>query len=93
LKKEEGLEVFRFDEEWEENEVDRARVRGEILGEDESGSKSGSESGSGEGARSGIALSAGREKDCGGSRSYRDGFGPSATTIYLTIMSSATFEE
>ena len=68
--------MFRFDEEWEENKADWARVRGEILGEDESGSESGSGSGSGESARSGIVLGAGREKDCGGSRSCQDGFGP-----------------
>ncbi len=115
LKKEDGLDVFRYDPDWGANEQDWVEIRREILGEDsddeESGSggesetdddESGNESDDSDDDEDGVLQEAApvapitqatstqiteihdmSEKDLINLR----------RTIYLTIMSSATFEE
>ena len=105
---EEYLDVFRFDGDYDENEQEWVRIRGEILGEDDSSSggsgsdddddndESGSESGSEE-----EEEEAGADQELGNDKKKtvviedltETDLVHLRRTIYLTIMSSATFEE
>lgn len=100
LKKEEGLDVFHYDEEYDENEAEWAKIRAEILGdEDDSSDESGSDSDESEDEKE-IAD---QEFDTGGGQEAKKtvviqdltetDLVHLRRTIYLTIMSSATFEE
>ncbi|KAL3787177.1 hypothetical protein HJC23_010187 [Cyclotella cryptica] len=99
LKKEEGLDVFRFDEDYDENEKEWQRIRAEILGEDddeESGSGSGEESEDENEIPDQELLATGREeekKTVVVQDLTETDLVHLRRTIYLTIMSSATFEE
>mmetsp|Transcript_32058 Transcript_32058/g.69393 ORF Transcript_32058/g.69393 Transcript_32058/m.69393 type:complete len:1099 (+) Transcript_32058:401-3697(+) len=109
LKKEEVLDVFRFDPDFEENERTWAKIRGEILGEDSEDSDGSSGSGD-----SDTDSGSGSDEESDGEEDQQ--LVPPPTngdkkktqvihdltesdlvhlrrTIYLTIMSSATFEE
>lgn len=101
LKKEEGLDVFHFDEEYDEKEKEWAAIRSEILGED-SDSEDGSESGSGEESSDEENEVPDQELATSGQEEKKTVVIQDLTetdlvhlrrTIYLTIMSSATFEE
>jgi len=116
LNKEEILDVFRYDDEFEKNEEIWTKIKKEILGEEEdSGSEGGSSTDDGS---SGTASDSDSEDDNDGGEDVPDqelalttsisksqsnttiiqDFSESdlihlRRTIYLTIMSSATFEE
>ena len=105
LSGEEGLDVFGFDEEYDEGEREWERIRGEILGEDDS-SSSGDGSGSDDDDSGSESGSEEEDKDVGDQELGNDTKKTVAIedltetdlvhlrrTIYLTIMSSATFEE
>ncbi|KAL7443482.1 hypothetical protein ACHAXH_008525 [Discostella pseudostelligera] len=101
LNNEEGLDVFRFDDEYDEKEEEWAKIKAEILGvdddDDESGSGSGSESGSE--SEEGDEDEAPTEQQAGDKKTVviedltETDLVHLRRTIYLTIMSSATFEE
>jgi pre-mRNA-splicing factor CWC22 len=103
LKKEEGLDVFRFDEEYDEKEKEWAVIRAEILGDDSDEDGSGSESGSGNESSDeekeipDQELVESRKQDEKKTVVIQDLTETDLVhlrrTIYLTIMSSATFEE
>ncbi len=100
LNNEEGLDMFRFDDEYDEKEEEWAQIKAEILGVDDDG-KSGSESGS--------ESEEEKDEDANSTELQVGALGDKKTvviedltetdlvhlrrTIYLTIMSSATFEE
>mmetsp|Transcript_21289 Transcript_21289/g.46197 ORF Transcript_21289/g.46197 Transcript_21289/m.46197 type:complete len:612 (+) Transcript_21289:2-1837(+) len=94
------LDGFRFDEEYEDNEEEWKKIRAEILGEgsdDDSGSNSGSESESEsedeqEAVDQELAPSGEKKTVVIEDLSETD-LVHLRRTIYLTIMSSATFEE
>jgi len=103
LKGEDGLDAFRYDEEYDEKEEEWKTIRAEILGEDSDG-----DSGSGSGSGSESESESEDEKEEAPDQQLAE-TGDKKTvviedltetdlvhlrrTIYLTIMSSATFEE
>ncbi|KAL7530647.1 hypothetical protein ACHAXR_003611, partial [Thalassiosira sp. AJA248-18] len=103
LSNEEGLDSFRYDEEYDEKEDEWKTIRAEILGEDSDDSESGSGSGSGSESESDSED----EKEVPDQALAESGDKKTVViedltetdlvhlrrTIYLTIMSSATFEE
>lgn len=98
LSGEEELDVFRFDEEYDEKEEEWGRIRAEILGEDDSSSsddESGSESGSEEEEEEACdqVLDNDKKKTVAIEDLTETDLVHLRRTIYLTIMSSATFEE
>lgn len=99
---EEELDVFYFDEEYDEKEEEWGRIRAEILGEDDSSSsgsddESGSESGSEEEEEEedvgDQVLDNDKKKTVAIEDLTETDLVHLRRTIYLTIMSSATFEE
>ncbi|KAL7442652.1 hypothetical protein ACHAXM_011978 [Skeletonema potamos] len=104
LSNQEQLDVFRFDEDYDENEKEWERIRAEILGEDDSSSgsdndddddESGSESGAEEedAADRHQQLNDDKKKTVAIQDLTETDLVHLRRTIYLTIMSSATFEE
>jgi pre-mRNA-splicing factor CWC22 len=99
LSNEEYLDVFRFDEEYDENEREWERIRAEILGEDDSSSGSDDESGSESGSEEEVEDAADQVLDNDKKKTVaiqdltETDLVHLRRTIYLTIMSSATFEE
>jgi len=103
LKKEEGLDVFKYDPEFDEREEEWGRIRAEILGEDSSDDESGSGSGSENGASSEsededvpdqeLDVAQNEKKTVVIQDLTETDLVHLRRTIYLTIMSSATFEE
>ena len=102
LKKEESLDVFKFDEEYSEKEEEWATIRSEILGGDTdsgdgSGSDSGDESSEEENEIPDQVMPDSRKEDNKKTVVVQDLTETDLVhlrrTIYLTIMSSATFEE
>jgi pre-mRNA-splicing factor CWC22 len=102
LMKEEGLDVFRFDEEFDAKEEEWATIRAEILGDD-SDDESGDESGSDEESLEEENEIPDQELPAAGREEEKKtvviqdltetDLVHLRRTIYLTIMSSATFEE
>eukprot|EP00956_Cyclotella_meneghiniana_P012948 scaffold18520_cov62-Cyclotella_meneghiniana.AAC.2 len=101
LKKEERLDTFSYDEEYDDNEKEWAAIRAEILGED---SDEGSESGSGDESSDDEneipdqeLSESSRQQEEKKTVVVQDLTETDLVhlrrTIYLTIMSSATFEE
>ncbi|KAL9190757.1 hypothetical protein ACHAXT_000463 [Thalassiosira profunda] len=103
LSNEEALDMFRYDEEYDEKEEEWKKIRAEILGED-----SDSESGSGSDSGSDGESESEEEKEEVPDQALPDASAKKTVvvedltetdlvhlrrTIYLTIMSSATFEE
>lgn len=100
LKKEEGLDTFSYDEEYDDNEKEWGDIRAEILGEDsDEGSESGSddESLDDENEIPDQEVSESRQQEEKKTVVVQDLTETDLVhlrrTIYLTIMSSATFEE
>ncbi|KAL7469430.1 hypothetical protein ACHAXS_009689 [Conticribra weissflogii] len=101
LKKEESLDVFKYDPEFDEGEKEWGRIRAEILGEDSSDEDSGSGSGSEDGSDSEAEDVPDQVLDVGDNEKKtvviqdltETDLVHLRRTIYLTIMSSATFEE
>ena len=100
LNMEEKLDVFHFDEDYDENEQEWDRIRAEILGEDDDDDSSSDESGSGseddEEEGEGVPdqeLGDDKKKTVAIEDLTETDLVHLRRTIYLTIMSSATFEE
>ena len=105
LSNEEELDYFRYDEEYNDKEGEWRKIKVEILGEDDSSS---GDDGSGSGSGSGSESDSDNEEEAP-DQQLADSGGAKKTviiedltetdlvhlrrTIYLTIMSSATFEE
>lgn len=100
LNMEEKLDVFHFDEDYDENEQEWDRIRAEILGEDDDSSSS-DESGSGSEDEEEEEGEAVPDQELGDDKKKTVAIEDLTETdlvhlrrtIYLTIMSSATFEE
>lgn len=99
LSNEEGLDVFWFDDEYDEKEEEWAKIKAEILGVDDDDDESGSGSESGSESEEGDEDEAPTEQQAGDKKTVviedltETDLVHLRRTIYLTIMSSATFEE